>query len=52
MQTGKTIIVHCYLLMPFHLTRLELLWCPNGDWEAVLKEMVFTVFGNCPLEFC
>jgi hypothetical protein len=52
MQIGKPIIVRCYVLMLFHLTRLELLWCLNGDWEAVLKEMVVTVFGDCSLEFC
>jgi hypothetical protein len=37
MQIGKTIIVHCYLLMLFHLARLEFLWCLNGDWGSCLE---------------
>jgi len=50
MQIGKTIIVlHCYSLMLIHLTRLQL-WCLNGDWEGVLKEMVVTLFGDFLLE--
>jgi len=43
---------HCYLVMLFRLTGLEFLWCLNDDWEAAPKEMVVTVFGDCPLEFC
>jgi hypothetical protein len=32
--------------MLFLPNRLELLWCLNGDWEAVFKERVVKLIGD------